>query len=142
MTDLDRVAFKRAIVLRLDGVAEEHRLGHQDAYANRYKMKSADDAPIELMFEKGAEQLANLWMLAEYVAPLLDRSIAFELSPKSRLYTVPAKNGGMQYGRHSALEDMMQLGRADLVRFDLASMAELDRILATLSQEKRKGGVR
>lgn len=52
MTEGSRANLKRAIVSRLDSIAEEHRLGHQAAYANRYKMRSLHDAPIELMFEK------------------------------------------------------------------------------------------
>lgn len=52
MTELSRANLKRAIVTRLDSIADEHRLGHQAAYANRYTMRSQFDAPIELMFEK------------------------------------------------------------------------------------------
>lgn len=51
MTKVSRANLKRAVVTRLDSIAEEHRLGHQAAYANRYKMRSHHDAPIELMFE-------------------------------------------------------------------------------------------
>ena len=44
MTEGSRANLKRAIVSRLDSIAEEHRLGHQAAYANRYKMRSLHDA--------------------------------------------------------------------------------------------------
>ncbi len=35
MTKFSRPNLKRAIVARLDAVVQEHRLGHQDSYANR-----------------------------------------------------------------------------------------------------------
>lgn len=44
----------------------------------------------------------------------------------------------MQYGRHSALEDMTLLGRADLVRFTLRSVADLDVVLSAVMQAKRQ----
>lgn len=138
MIEISRANLKRAIVTRLDSIAEEHRLGHQAAYANRYKMRSHYDAPIELMFEKRPETGPHLWALAAQVAAIPEGSLLAEPYPKADLYKVPAKGGGMQYGRHSALEDMTILGRADLVRFTLRSVADLDVVLSAVMQAKRQ----
>ena len=139
MTDKDAAALKTAITMGLDAVAKEHRLKHQDSYANRYSMRSANDAPVEIMFEKGGNTLPHLWVLAEHFAPLAGSGLDAKPYPKEDLDTVPAKGGGMQYGRHSALKDMRLLGKADLVRVTLRSKAELDQILSVLSQVQRKG---
>lgn len=137
MTDVARANLKRAIVSRLDSIAEEHRLGHQAAYANRYKMRSKFDAPIELMFEKEPETEPHLWVLAAQVASIPEGTLIAKPYPKADLYKVPAKGGGMQYGRHSALEDMTILGRADLVRFTLRNVADLDLVLSAVMQTQR-----
>ena len=138
MTQVSRANLKRAIVARLDSIAKEHRLGHQAAYANRYKMRSHRDAPIVLMFEKHFETEPHLWALAVQVAAIPEGSLVAEPYPKANLYKVPAKGGDMQYGRHSALEDMTILGRADLVRFTLRNVADLDVVLTALMQSKRQ----
>ncbi len=137
MTNPTRDALKAQIVRRLDVVAMEHRQKHQGSKANRYKLLSLDGTTIEMMFEKNTGAPANLWVMEQHVGGLLDGSIKFERSPKDKLYTVPAKNGGIQYGRHSALEDMTLLGRADLIRFELESVEELNRILEVLSEVTR-----
>ncbi len=139
MTELSRPQIKRAILNRLDVAAQEHRIGHQDAYANRYSFRSDNDAPVELMFEKDPETEAYLWVLAEQVASIARGTIPAEFYSKDDLYKVPAKNGGMQYGRHSALEKMTWLGKADLVRFTLRSVADLDQVLSVLMQARRRG---
>lgn len=138
MSDLSRPHLKRAIINRLGVVAGDHRLGHQDTYANRYSLRSDHDAPVELMFEKDPETEPHLWVLAEQVASIPDGTIPAEFYSKDDLYKVSAKNGGMQYGRHSALEKMMWLGSADLVRFTLRSVADLDQILSALMQAQRR----
>jgi hypothetical protein len=139
MTEVSRANLKRAIVTRLDSIAEEHRLGHQAAYANRYKIRSHHDAPIELMFEKKPDTEPHLWVLAAQVASIPEGALVAEPYPAADLYKVPAKGGGKQYGRHSALEDMGMLGRADLVRFTLRSLADLDVVLTTVMQTRRQG---
>lgn len=138
MTEVSRANLKRAIVTRLDSIAEEHRLGHQAAYANRYKMRSHHDAPIELMFEKHPDTEPHLWVLASQVVSISEGPLVAQLYPKADLYKTPAKGGGMQYGRHSALEEMMLLGKADLVRFTLRSVADLDVVLSAVMQAKRQ----
>lgn len=139
MTELSNPHLKRVILNRLDGVAKDHRLGHQDAYANRYSLRSDHDAPVELMFEKHLETEPHLWVLAEQVASIPEGTIPAAFYSKDDLYKVPAKNGGMQYGRHSALEKMTLMGRADLVRFTLRSVADLDHILSVLMHAPKKG---
>jgi len=139
MTELSMPHLKRAIVNRLDATAAEHRLGHQDAYANRYIMRSDHDVPIEVMFEKDPETEPHLWVLAEQVASIPEGAIPADLYSKDDLYKVPAKNGGMQYGRHSALEKMTWLGKADLMRFTLRTVADLDQILSVLMQAQKRG---
>lgn len=129
--------FKRAVIHRLDAVAREHRLGHQDAYANRYTMRSGHDAPVELMFEKDLATAPYLWVLAVQVCSIPAGTIPNQYYSKDDLYKLPAKNGGMQYGRHSALEDMMWLGKADLVRFTLRNIAALEHVLSVLMQARR-----
>lgn len=136
-SEIDLTNLKRAIVMRLDREAKEHSKGHQKSYANRYSMRSSDGALVELMFEKGEKSPANLWVKQDFVRELLDGRIPFTTSPASKLYQTVGKTGEKQYGRHSALEDMMQLGKADLVCFALLSMADLDQILAVLAQVTR-----
>lgn len=100
-------------------------------------MRSSDGALVELVFEKGDESPANLWIKQDFVLDLLDGHIPFTLSPASKLYQTVGKTGEKQYGRHSAIEEMMQLGKADLVCFALRKMADLDEILAKLAQVRR-----
>ncbi|TBN38623.1 hypothetical protein EYE42_12025 [Paracoccus subflavus] len=139
MTDIARANLKRAIVTRLDSIADEHRLGHQAAYANRYKMRSHHDAPIELMFEKHPDTEPHLWVLTAQVASIPEGTLVAEPYSKADLYKTSAKGGGKQYGRHSALKDMGMLGKADLVRFTLRSMADLDVVLSAVMQTQRQG---
>jgi hypothetical protein len=135
--EIDLTSLKRAIVMRLDREGKEHSKGHQKSYANRYSMRSSDRALVELMFEKGDKSPANLWVRQDLVLELLDDGIPFTLSPAPKLYQTVGKTGEKQYGRHSALEDMMQLGKADLVCFALRNMADLDRVLSALAQVTR-----
>lgn len=137
MADTDLAALKLAVVMRLDSVGQEHSLGHQSRYANRYVLRSDDGMRVEVMFEKDRETPANLWVRQDFVTDLLDGSIPYTISPKSKLRQTRGKGGEMQYGRHSALEKMMQLGGADLVCFALRDITDLDRILAALAMVRR-----
>lgn len=139
MTELSRHHLKRAVTNRLDAFAQEHRLGHQDAYADRYTMRSDHGAPVEMMFEKKPDTEPYLWVLASHVASIPLGTIPNEFYSKDDLYKTPAKNGGMQYGRHSALEKMTWLGKGDLVRFTLRSLTDLDQVLSALMQAQRRG---
>lgn len=137
VADINLKNLKRAIIMRLDREATEHSKGHQASYANRYSMRSAEGMLVELMFEKAEKKRANLWIRAEFVQELLKGQIPFTPSPASKLYQVVGKTGEKQYGRHSALEDMMQLGKADLICFDLRNMADLELILAVIQRVKK-----
>lgn len=134
MVDTTRRALKHAVVLRLGKLDHGHSLGHQSKLANRYVLRSNDEMRVELMFEKDDSVPANLWVLRTFVEDLLDGSLPFVEGPKSKLRQNVGGNGELQYGRHSALERMMQLGNADLVCFTLRDMADLERILAALAQ--------
>lgn len=123
---------KRAVIARLDSVADEHHLRHQGARVNRYSMRSDHGAPIELMFEKGPKDLPHLWVLAAHAAAIPDGAINSTHYSKDKLYKTRGKNGKLNYGRHGALEKMPQLGLTDLRRFTLATVADLDLILDAL----------
>ncbi|WP_114011724.1 exonuclease domain-containing protein [Cohaesibacter intestini] len=114
-----RMQLKAQIVQMLDAVAIEHPSGHQKTYANRYVLKASHGRPIEIMFEKGENTPANLWVLSRFVSSIEDGSIPF----------VSSKAGS---GRHSALNTMSQLSHGDLTRFRLESVQDFRRIMSAL----------
>lgn len=135
---------KRRIVSRLNCNAKEHSLGHQARYANRYVLRSADGTRIELMFQKDEKSPPNLWVRKDFVEGILrDRPgghpLKYKESPKSGLYKEVGKTGNLKYGRHSGLENMPQLGNADLVCFNLRNLDELEYILEALDPVKNRG---
>ena len=132
-----RAALKRAILARLDNLGREHPLGHQGAYANRYTLRSDHGEPVEVLFEKGDRTPANLWVRADQARVLENGPVPVRQSPVAILYQKPAKDGGRSYGRHSALEPMPLLGRADLLCFALRSVEDLDQVIAVLMQARR-----
>lgn len=134
---LSRVALKGAILARLDRLGQEHPLGHQGSYASRYTLRSDHGAPLEVMFEKGEKSPANLWVRADQAGDLEGGPIPVRRSSAATLYQKPSKNGGRSYGRHSALEAMPLLGKADLLCFGLRSVEDLERVLASLMQARR-----
>ena len=141
---------KRDIISRLGRKAKEHPMGHQGIYANRYVMRSFCGVQIELMFEKDDRFLPNktppppnLWVKKDFVQRILqDRPRSMPLiyteSPKSKLYKTTGPNGKPNYGRHSALEKMPQLGNADLICFNVRSMDQLEYILKALCRVKMR----
>lgn len=137
VAESDLKNLKRAVALRLGHEAKEHSKGHQALYANRYSMRSSDGTLVELMFEKGEKSPANLWVKQGFAMELLEDEIPFTMSPASKLYQNVGKSGEKQYGRHSALEEMMQLGRADLTCFALRNMEDLNQILLVLRRVTR-----
>lgn len=116
----------------LDALAAEHPLGHQNAYARRYILTARSGKRIELMFEQGPKTPANLWIESRIAGPLTISSIKQRPSPASSLYTTPGKTGDPQYGRHSALEKMPILGRADLTCLQPETLAEAGEIIDRL----------
>jgi hypothetical protein len=123
----DRAFVKRAILGLLDSVAQEHPLKHQDVYAGRYVLTSREGAIVELMVQKDEKSPANIWCLQQAAGPALIATLAPTLSPTTRLWRKPG-----QYGRHSALEKMPQLGGADLACFAPTSLAQVGQILDRL----------
>ncbi|MEY8880961.1 hypothetical protein [Donghicola sp. XS_ASV15] len=127
-----RAELKSAIIDRLNAVCQEHPMGHQGAYANRYIFKGENGTTTEILFEKSDRSPANLWVLETLLAPAANAGVSWKSSPASKLYQSPGANGKMKYGRHSALEKMDILGKADLACVNLSSVQQLDRILDAL----------
>lgn len=130
---ISREQLKKSILALLDKAAAPHPMGHQAAYAARYIIQASSGRELELMFQKDTKSPPNLWCLASSI----DTAIKQEFKPKekrsSALYTkISEKTGELQYGRHSALKEMPQLGRSDLLCFKLDNLQQLERILACL----------
>lgn len=134
---LSRAKLKGAILARLDSLGSKHALGHQGVYASRYTLRSDHGTPIEVMLEKGDKSPANLWVRADQASDLENGPIPVRRSPAANLYQEPSKTGGRSYGRHSALEPMPLLGRADLLCLALRCVEDLDRVMAVLMQARR-----
>jgi hypothetical protein len=126
---VDRTHLKSAIAAMLDALATEHPLGHQEAYARRYVLITRTGKRIELMFEQSPKTPANVWLEVSVAGSLTASGIKHRLSPASALYAKPGKSGDPQYGRHSALEMMPALGRADLICMQPETLAEAGAIL-------------
>lgn len=129
---MDRSLLKRAATALLDAVAAPHPLGHQDSKAARYVLGEHGAAPVELMFQKDATSPPKIWVTASAAGPLVGGSIKQSRSQASKLWTKTGKDGSPNYGRHSALEQMPQLGSADLVCLTPNSLAELGQIMDQL----------
>jgi hypothetical protein len=130
---LDRPTFKRVIAAMFDSIAEEHPRGHQNVYACRYLLRGSAGRDLEIMFESAPEKTpANIWVLSSVAAPLVRSGVAHKSSPASKLRTTLGKDGKPNYGRHSALETMPQLGDADLVYFSPVTLEEVGRIVDAL----------
>lgn len=127
-----RSELKSAIIKRLDQVCQEHPMGHQGAYANRYIFRGENGTTTEILFEKSDRTPANLWVLEAILAATENPGVTWKTSPASKLYQSPGANGKMKYGRHSALEKMEILGKADLACVNLSSVAQLDSLLDAL----------
>lgn len=125
---ISRDQLKQAVAALLDSLALEHPLGHQDSKAARYVLTTSGGAQIELMFEKNAQVPANLWCVDKAVARL-PGGLAGTHSLASGLHAHKNAKGQTLYGRHSSLENMPQLGRADLIRFRLENLSDAGVIL-------------
>lgn len=124
-----RKALKEACLALLDQVALEHPSGHQGKLAARYVFKSAGGEHIELMFDKGPASPANLWVCQRYVGCLDLEKLTHRLSPAHVLFKTKGKDERPRYGRHSGLRSMRQLSNADLICFNLQSVAQLQDVL-------------
>jgi hypothetical protein len=131
---MDREALKLCCVTRLDECAIEHPAGHQAKLAARYLIRPPSGIPIALMFEKGPNTPANLWVAHKHVLNLVAQTdLNIKLSLASELYSSNSKSGRPLYGRHSALMTMPELKDADLIRIRISSVAELDEVLDHLN---------
>lgn len=126
---VDRPRLKSAIAAMLDVLAIEHPVGHQEAYARRHILNTRSAKRFELTFEQSLRTPDNIWFEAGVSGSLISSGIKHWLSPASALYTKPGKSGNPQYSRHSALEMMPALGRADLICMQPETLAEAGSIL-------------
>lgn len=133
---LDSAIIKSAAVALLDALGSEHPLKHQRSKARRYVLTATGGAPLEVMFERGPKSRPNLWVHAKAAGHLKGTS-----SPAVELWTEIGKDGQANYGRHSALEKMPQLGAADLICLAPTNLAELGEILDQLLAVSAAGGV-
>lgn len=130
----DRALIKAAATALLDTLGETHPLGHQASKARRYVLSVPGGTPLEVMFEQNPESPPNLWVLATAAAGLTGKP-----SPAAKLRSEIGKDGQPNYGRHSALEKMPQLGEADLLCLAPSSLAELGEILDHLLATSARG---
>jgi len=130
---MTRETLKRACLAALDKVAIEHGVGHQGKLAARYVLRGQDGTAIELMFEKGPNRPANLWMTQRAGQALVDQGIRTRYSAAAATNATLDANGKPRYGRHSALKPMRQLAHADLLCFTIEREMELLRILDHLT---------
>jgi hypothetical protein len=86
------------------------------------------------MFEKNETVPANLWCLDKAGGSLANGSVLAAASPAAIVHARVNDDGTTLYGRHSSLENMPQLGAADLVRFRIETLTDagalLDHLLA------------
>lgn len=129
---LDRAAIRQAIASLLDIIGQEHPLGHQASKARRYVVSSACGKQHEIMLEQNLASPPNLWITVEAAGPLVGGPIIQKRSPAASLRTKTGTTGKINYGRHSALELMPELGSADLVCFAPKSLAEVGAIIDQL----------
>lgn len=128
---IDRATIRQAITSLLDTIGKEHPLGHQASKARRYVLSVPGGKPHEVMFEQNLKS-PNIWITVEAAGPLVGGTISQKHSPATSLRTTTGATGQINYGRHSALEPMRELGDADLVCFAPKSLAEVGAILDQL----------
>jgi hypothetical protein len=128
----DRQFIKDAAAALLGAIAQEHPLGHQSSKAARFVLTSRHGVNVEVMFEKNDGSPPNLWCLEKAAGAALIARLRPRLSQARLLRTSLGPDGKPQYGRHSSLERMAQLGDANLVCFAPQSLAEFGEIIDRL----------
>jgi hypothetical protein len=78
------------------------------------------------------ESSANCWCLRAAAGWSLIADLVPRTFPSIALWTKRNQEGELLYGRHSALEKMPQLGKADLVRFELKHFNQAEKIVERL----------
>lgn len=74
-------------------------------------------------------------MTREQASDLLNADIEFRLYPASDLYKPTDAGGEPPYGRHPALKMMRDLANADLVRFTIYRVGQVQTILAKVAKD-------
>jgi hypothetical protein len=131
-TLMDRTKLKAACTERLDTLAATHKIGHESNHANRYVLRSAKGTSVEMMLEKGGTGNANLWVRSDFAPGISTDRIEQRAYPGRSVNTLTNNKGKKVYGRHSGLRPMEQLATADLTRFTLSTVADLDQIISVL----------
>lgn len=111
-----------------------HPAGHQTKLAARYVLVCKNGERIALMFDKGPASPANLWMLAANAARIEHIGLLRCDYPATDLYIRTDESGEPLYGRHSALRPMRELANADLVRFEIERISQLQSIITYFSR--------
>lgn len=130
---LDRADMKAACLTMLETAAIEHPAGHQGKLAARYIIRTTSGERIGLMFEKGERTKPYVWIERRFARDLLDLDIEFRLSLASSLYQEAEPGGKRTYGRHAALKSMRDLANADLIRFTIERVSQMETILQKLA---------
>ena len=122
-----------ACLTLLDQVATEHPAGHQGKLAARFTIRSRSGERIGLMFEKGGRTKPYLWAARIHARGLLESDVEFRVYLASSLYLEPDAEQKPNYGRHSALKPMRDLANADLVRFSIDRVGQMELVLEKLA---------
>ena len=129
---LERIRLKAECLVRLDRVATEHPAGHQGKYSARYVLHGRRGRRVGIMFEKGPNTPAHLWLPRDAASPLMDSGIEYRLYPATDLYGDTGADTKPQYSRHSGLKPMRDLANIDLVRFTINDVSQIEEILVAL----------
>ena len=127
-----RAELKLACLALLEQNAVEHPAGHQGKLAARYVIRSGEGERVGLMFEKSEASKPYLWVDRKVARNLMDADIELRVYLASSLYQSAEPDGKLRYGRHAALKSMRDLANADLVRFTIDRITQLQEILAHL----------
>ena len=95
-------------------------MGHQGKLAARYVLRAASAERIGLMFEKGKNSKAYLWVGLRFAHVLMDADIDVRVHPAASLFAEVEPDGKRPNGRHAALRSMRDLSNADLAQFTIA----------------------
>ncbi|HRK67050.1 MAG TPA: hypothetical protein PKY73_05810 [Hyphomonas sp.] len=132
-TGIDRSALKTECLALLEAAALAHPAGHGKSFA-RYILRSQNGERVELMFEKGEKVGANLWLSSNHAGELLNRGLQCRHYPAAAMNVGDSDGKRPTHGRHAALKSMRDLAYADLVRFTIDRVAQLELLLSRLAE--------
>lgn len=130
---MTRAELKAICLALLDEAALDHPAGHQGKLAARYILRAGDGERIGMMFEKHEATKAHLWLEQRHARHLMDAGIDHRVYPAAALYQEGASGEKQAYGRHAALKAMRDLANADLVRFTIDRVGQMEMILTKLA---------